>query len=511
MILEYVMNLHNFTFYHLICRNALTYNKDIAWIISENETNISFSDFHNNIQSLAQGLRILGLNKGDRIGIIGKNSFEYFVIYGAAAAIGAVVVPVNFRLSKDEICNNIIDVSPKILFVDDEFQQIVDGIKDRFQDIDHYFNLEPDKGHYSHLASLMADTHSFQPENVSDDAPFIIIHTAAVDGKARGAVLTHRNILLSSLQLSHIMMLSCEDVHLNILPFFHVGGLMIAVSSFMSGAQNILIKKFDPKTASTIIENKRVSVLFDFSPILSGILNAAQRREHSLTSLKKVVGIENLETIEQYQKTTRGCFYTIFGQTETSGLVTSGKYDDKPGSAGKVVPLSEVCIADDNDIPLPIGETGEILVRGPLVFREYMNLPEETNHTFRNDWHHTGDLGMFDADGFLFYKGRKPEKELIKPGGENVYPAEVEKVILLHPDVKNTVVFGVPDPKWKEGIKAVCQLNENASLTAQELIDFVGQRIARYKKPQYVEFTKDFPLLDNGLPDRNKIVNRDTH
>jgi long-chain acyl-CoA synthetase len=144
-------------------------------------------------------------------------------------------------------------------------------------------------------------------------------------------------------------------------------------------------------------------------------------------------------------------------------------------------------------------------MKGPMVFKGYWNLPEDTEYTFREGWHHTGDMGRFDEDGFLWYAGRKAEKELIKPGGENVYPAEVEKVILEHPVVVNTVVFGVPDPKWKEGIKAVCELKEGQTLEPQELIDFVGERIARYKKPQYVEFVTDMPLLEDGSIDRAKV------
>jgi long-chain acyl-CoA synthetase len=502
------MNVHHFNFYNLVCQNATTFTNEIAWLISESNTDISFADFKNTTHCLAQGLQLQGIQKGDGIGIIGKNYFEFFVIYGAAAAIGAVVVPINFRLSKNEICDNINDASPKILFVDNEFQHLINDIKDRLKGIDYYYNLVPNEGNYSEFSNLIADAQTFEPASVSGNDPFLIIHTAAIDGKARGAVLTHENMLLSALQLSQIMTLSQNDVHLNILPFFHVGGLMIAISAFMCGARNIVMKKFDAKEASAIIEKNGVSLLFDFSPILSGILDAAQNQENNLKSLTKIIGLETPETIERYQDTTNGCFYTIFGQTETSGLVTSGKYNDCPGAAGKVVPLSEVCIVDDNDAPIQVGQTGEILVRGPLVFREYINLPEETTHTFRNEWHHTGDLGQFDENGFLFYKGRKPEKELIKPGGENVYPAEVEKVILLHPNIKHTVVFGVPDPKWKEGIKAVCELHEGTSLTAQELIDFVGQHIARYKKPQYVEFATDIPKLRNGSPDRMAIKKR---
>jgi long-chain acyl-CoA synthetase len=186
-------------------------------------------------------------------------------------------------------------------------------------------------------------------------------------------------------------------------------------------------------------------------------------------------------------------------------LTTIAPYNEKPGSAGKVLPLAEVQILDDYDNPVPVGQVGEITMKGPMIFQGYWNLPKDNEYTFRGGWHHTGDMGRFDEDGYLWYAGRKADKELIKPGGENVYPAEVEKVILEHPAVEKTVVFGVPDPKWKEGIKAVCELKEGQSLVAQELIDFVGERIARFKKPQYVEFVKDLPLLEDGSPDRAKV------
>ena len=224
-----------------------------------------------------------------------------------------------------------------------------------------------------------------------------------------------------------------------------------------------------------------------------------------LKSLRAVTGIDTPETIEKYQKSTGGTFWCLYGQTETSCLASFGAYNDKPGSAGKVLPLTEVRLVDDYDRPVPVGEVGEITVKGPMVFKGYWNLPEDTAYTFREGWHHTGDLGRFDQEGFLWYSGRKAEKELIKPGGENVYPAEVEKAILQHPAVEQVVVFGVPDPKWKEGIKAVCQLRVGHTLEAQALIDFVGERIARYKKPQQVEFVRSLPLKGDGSPDRAKI------
>jgi long-chain acyl-CoA synthetase len=156
-------------------------------------------------------------------------------------------------------------------------------------------------------------------------------------------------------------------------------------------------------------------------------------------------------------------------------------------------------------VPIAAGKPGEILVRGPLVFEGYWGEEELTKHTLREGWHHTGDIGRLDEEGFLWFVGRKTEKELIKPGGENVYPAEVEKVVLEHPAVSEVSVIGVPDPKFGEGIKAVCVLKPEARLSAQELIDFVAGRIARYKKPNYVEFVDALPRKEDGSIDRVKV------
>ena len=245
--------------------------------------------------------------------------------------------------------------------------------------------------------------------------------------------------------------------------------------------------------------------MFDFAPILGSLLEQGEKNGDDLSSLRKVIGLDSPETIVRYQERTGGTFYSFFGQTETSCLATIGPYNDRPGAAGRAVLAAEVGLVDDDDRPVGEGETGEIVVRGPMVFKGYINLPADTDQSFRNNRHHTGDLGRFDEDGYLFYMGRKAEKELIKPGGENVYPAEVENAILLHPAIARTVVFGVADAKWKEGIKAVCQLNEGFELTAQELIDFVGGKIARFKKPQYVQFVSEMPLLANGAPDRSQV------
>ncbi|UCD89600.1 MAG: AMP-binding protein, partial [Desulfobacterales bacterium] len=457
------------------------------------------------VDRLACGLQKAGIQKGDRIGILGKNSLEYFLLYGSAAVIGAIVLPINWRLSADEICFNLNDCEPKLLFVDTDHQPVIENVKDRLPSIKQFYNLNATAGGFLAFESLTGNEGDVDAADVSNEDGFVIIHTAAVAGRPRGALLSHGNLLCAGLHLNYCFNLTPKDVHLNLLPMFHVGGLFMATSSFQAGALNVNMSKFDAATAVRLIEEKKVSVLFDFSPILGAILEQHEKTGRSIHSLQSVMGLDSPETIEKYQQITGGTFYTIYGQTETTGLATLGRYNDRPGAAGKMVQMGEVKLVDDYDRPVAAGQVGEITMKGPLIFKGYWNLRKDNEYTFRDGWHHTGDLGRFDEEGFLWFEGRKAEKDLIKPGGENVYPAEVEKAILQHPAIDKTAVFGVPDAKWKEGIKAVCLLKAGMHLEPKALIEFVGERIASYKKPQYVEFISDLPCLEDGSPDRVKI------
>ena len=498
------MGLHDLTFYDIINRNATAFGNAPAWFEADDERNLTFKEVKERVDRLAAGLQGIGLEKGDRIGVYGKNSLEYFLLYGAAAAIGVIVLPVNWRLSADEAAFNLNDGTPKALFVDPEFQESIQKNRDRFPSIRSFYNLRPG-GVYDRLDSLMTGSAGFRAADVATDDGFVIIHTAAVSGRPRGAMLSHGNVLCADIHLNLCFNLSSRDVHLNLLPLFHVGGLFMATNAFHAGALNVNMSKFEAKKAVSLIEEKKVTLFFEFPPILSSILQAHQEAGKEIRSLRAVLGLGVPETIRVFQETTGGTFYCMYGQTETSCLATMGRYDDRPGSAGKIIPLSDLRLVDDDNRPVSTGQVGEIVMKGPMVFKGYWGLPEDTVHTFRGGWHHTGDMGRFDEDGFLFFAGRKAEKELIKPGGENVYPAEVEKVILQHPDVEAVVVFGVPDPKWKEGIKAVCRLRTCAVLEAKELARFVGEHIAGYKKPQYVQFVSEIPVKTDGSPDRAQV------
>lgn len=499
------MGLHDYTFYDVINRNAVCFNDRPAWFEVDDERTLTFSEVKEQVSRLACGLQKLGIQKGDCICAVGKNSLEFFLLYGAAAALGAIVVPINWRLSVDEALFNINDCEPRILFVDPEFEELAQNRNETLPSVDHFYNLKPVDGNFSEFAILLDNPGEFEAADVATDDGLVIIHTAAVAGRPRGALLTHGNVISANISLNLLFTLSVDDVHLNLLPLFHVAGLFMATGSFHAGVLSINMSKFDAAQAVDLIAEKKATVLYDFSPILSSILDAHEKSGKDITSLKTVKGIENPETIERYQKVTGGIFFCVYGQTETSAMATLGRYDDRPGSAGKILELADVRLVDESDDPVGTGEIGEIAVKGPMVFKGYWNLPEDTAYTFRGGWHHTGDLGRFDEDGFLWYEGRKAEKELIKPGGENVYPAEVERAILEHPAIEKAVVFGVPDPTWKEAIKAVCILQEGQELDHRELIAFVSQHIASYKKPSYVDFIDEFPLLKDGSPDRAKI------
>jgi long-chain acyl-CoA synthetase len=499
------MGLYDFSFYDLINRNAVAFGNTTCWHEIDDGRQLTFAEYKNQVDLLARGLNRVGIDKGDRIGVIGKNSLEFFLVYGAAAALGAIVLPINWRLSAEEMYFNLNDCQPQIIFADAEFQPLFSAATEKLPTVRAIYNLKADLGNAQVFASLLDTPGKIQPHDVASSDGFVIIHTAAVAGRPRGALLSHRNMLVAHMHFSYYFGLTANDVHLNLLPLFHVAGLFMATSAFHAGAINFNMSKFDAKTAATLIQDKGVSLIFDFPPILDSILKAGKEANLDIRSLRAVVGLGTPEVIEQYQAETGGVYWAMYGQTETSCLTSMGRYSDQPGSAGKVILYADVRLVDDHDQIVPLGTVGEITVKGPTVFEGYWGLLEDNAYTFRDGWHHTGDLGRFDDNGFLVYAGRKAEKELIKPGGENVYPAEVEKVILEHPAVAQTVVIGVPDAKWKEGIKAVCRLHEGKKLTPDELIRFVGERISSFKKPQYVEFVEELPKGTDGAVDRKAV------
>ncbi|WP_457553203.1 AMP-binding protein [Desulfobacula sp.] len=492
--------LHDLTFFDIYEKNALYNGSSCALHFEAQDT--TYADLFSQTAKFARGLKNLNLKPGSRIAVLCKNHPVFFHLFGAASALNLVLVLINRRLNKDEVSYIIEDTTPCLIFSDKEMAEQVNSLMDSFSCLTQSYIVDGDDENFSNIYKNPA-LEVREPCGTND--PFIIIHTAAMLGKPRGAVLGQKNIILSNLQIIQAFNLDKTKACLNILPLFHIMGINLGLSMLQAGGRNIIEEKFNPKKTLDLIQEQKVSLFGSFPPILTNLIDAMEEGLHDLSSLEIAAGLEMPDTAKKWEERTDSKFWTMYGQTETSGLISFTQYFAKPGSAGIISSFANIKIADDADTLLPLGETGEILVRGPLVFQGYWNDDALTAHTFRGGWHHTGDLGMIDAEGFLFFKGRKAEKELIKPGGENVFPVEVEKVILGHDAIKDVCVFGVPDPKFGEGIKAVCSLNPGDDLTKDDLIKFCGSLIAGYKKPRYVEFINELPRAEDGTIDRKKI------
>ncbi|MFB0521801.1 MAG: AMP-binding protein, partial [Desulfatiglandales bacterium] len=323
---------------------------------------LTFGELKGVVDHLAKGLQDVGLRKGDRIGVVGKNSLEYFLLYGAASALGLIVLPVNCRLSRDEVENNLKDGAPRLVFADPEFQESINGLKETLKSVERYYDLGGEGGSFEGFSQLLDNQADFKVADVSTDDGVVIIHTAAIAGKPRGVLLTHGNLLSATTQFVYAFQVTEEDIHLNLLPLFHVGGIFIAMTAFHAGAMNINVNKFDAEQAVDLIQEKRITMLIDFAPILASILDQQEKTGKDISSLRMVAGLDTPETIERYQKVTGGEFFAVYGQTEVSALVTISPYSERPGSVGRPLPLADVRLVDEGDREVETGQAGEIVV-----------------------------------------------------------------------------------------------------------------------------------------------------
>lgn len=498
------MGLRDYTLFDIICRNARLHPQRTA-IVFESER-ITHREYLARVERLAAGLAAAGVSTGDRIGIVSLNCLEYLDLYGAAARLGAIVLPVNWRLSAEEVVQVLNDATPKLVFADAEHQPVVAAALDRLPSVERCYALGAAQAPFVAYAELLRSSAVLADINVDSDSGYVIIHTAAVAGRARGALISHRSLITASTQLIHHWNLGAEDVQLGMLPLFHITGLGLFLALQQAGGGTALSARFDAAAAVKQIAAERATLFAEFAPMLGTLLDQAAESGADLSSLRVVSGLDTPDTIKRFETACPNArFWAAYGQSETSGGVTFAPFRERPGSAGRPAMFSTVAVVDDLDQPLPDGQTGEIVVRGPMVFKGYWNCDADNTFTFRNGWHHTGDMGRFDEDGYLWYAGRSPAKELIKPGGENVYPAEVERTILEHAAIAEAVVLGVADAHWGEAVKAVCVCKPGERVSAEDLIEFVGQRIARFKKPKHVAFVARLPRTASGAVDRQAV------
>jgi len=462
--------------------------------LSLGEHTLSYAALEQAVTTVAHHLASRGMGVGARIALMADNGIDFILLLLATARCGAIIVPLNVRLSAAEIAYIIADISPQLIVYSAPYEDVIRSL--------------PGERSGATLCSLDALTLppslALPPYHEADaitlDRPWIIIPTAAVQGEPRGAVLTQYHLLATALQLASLLKLTEEDRHLCLLPLFHIGGIAFFLATLLVGGQTVLRERFHAPAVPNIIIQEGITFFITFPPMLASILEAAQPVTHA--SLRLVGGVDSPETIAQLTATyPQASFINIYGQTECMPIA-GGTFTGTPGVIGPSTLLTHLTIRDEEDRALPPGEVGEICVRSPAVFAHYWQRAEETRYTLRGGWHHTGDLGSLDGEGRLTFKGRKPEKDLIKTGGENVYPQEVESVLRTHEAVREACVFGLPDQQWGEAVCALCVLSPEARVTEEELVAYVAQRIARYKKPRHLFFVASLPRHPQGTIDR---------
>ena len=487
------------TLIDLLAYNAKTH-ADCAAVIVHHETaseTYSHSLLYQAVQRQAAALSKLGVKSGDRILVVAGNRAEVLALLGAAAWLGAMLVPLNLRLSPGEMQQQSRDALPVVAVVDESCHALwqaawPDGMPGVLKVVlEGAKQAVGDGAQGPSFACAGLPTEAAVPRQDAPELGVIMLYTAAVQGHARGAVLAQSQLTASAHQIANVWSLGVNDRWLGVLPLFHAAGIGLSLALLCAGGASVLLPRFDPAAAVAAVEQHHITVCATFAPMLSAMLDVAQTSPARLASLRICMGMEPPNVLERLASLCPAAnFWSAYGQAEVSSMVCLGLYRERPGAAGRAVAPSRVRVQSATGQPVPTEIEGEIAVCGPTVFMGYWDA--ETRRPFKpaDPWHRTGDLGRLDEDGWLWFTGRAAHKQLIKTGGENVYPAEVEQVLLEHPAVAEALVFGRPDAHWGEGVHAACVLKQGAVADEAELIGFIEQRLARYKRPQTIQFVK---------------------
>lgn len=478
----------------------------------------SWRQFQDRIARLANGLRLLGVEEGDRVAVLALNSDRYYEFYFAAAWAGAVFVPVNTRLATAEFVHWLNDSGSKVVFAGDEFVPALAVIQDRLETVEHrvYMGDAETPDGYIAFEDLVTAHQPVEPTPRSGDDLAGLFYTGGTTGQSKGVMLSHRNLTYNVLQSLPSFDVSNKDIFMHSAPMFHIADGFFGFIAATLGCTNVIVPAFEPtlvlktlqdeQVTTTLLVPTMINMLVNF-PGLSGYdLSKLQNLLYGASPMPEAVILKAMEVIPWVN------LYQAYGQTEASPVVTvmgpeyhtvTGPLAGKINGAGHAITGVDLQVLDESDQPVPVGEVGEVCVRGENVMLGYWNLPDQSADTLRNGWLHTGDGGRLDEDGMLFIVDRV--KDMIISGGENVYSSETEQAVYQHPAVAECAVIGIPHESWGEQVHAVVVLKAGQSLTEQELIDHCKTLIAGFKCPRSVTF-RDEPLPLSGA---GKIMKKD--
>lgn len=424
---------------------------------------LSFQQMDERVNRLSSALSSRGIAQGDRVAILSLNCHRFFELYYAVPQLGAIVVPINFRLQPPEIKYIIDHSGSKAVAVDPALAPLVDAVRPQLETVELFISIsdEPREGYISYDELLASGSPDFDGPHVSNDELLGLFYTSGTTAEPKGVMLTHKNMLANIAHSEGVYNYRPEDIYLHAAPMFHLADGAAVFSHTSRGATQVFIPRFEPKHLLDTVSSERVTLLLLVPTMINFLLQHPELDSYDLSSLRHLTyGASPIapDLLQRAMKALNCQFAQGYGLTEASPLLTVLSHDEhlvtdekserRLASCGKPVKGVDVRVIKEDGTDVKPGEVGEIIASGPNIMRGYWKRPQDTEDTVRSGWLHTGDLATVDEEGYIYLVDRK--KDMIVTGGENVYSTEVEAVLYAHPAVKEAAVIPIPDPDWGE-------------------------------------------------------------